>query len=51
MTGPVNLDDPKQRRPDIALAKSTLGWQPKVSLREGLAPTIAYFDELLARGS
>jgi UDP-glucuronate decarboxylase len=40
-------DDPKQRRPDITRAKERLGWEPKVSLREGLALTIAYFrDEL-----
>ena len=42
-------DDPRQRQPDISLAKEKLGWQPKVSLREGLLPTIAYFDEFLKR--
>jgi len=42
-------DDPKQRQPDITKAKAALGWQPKVQLREGLAQTIAYFDELLGR--
>lgn len=36
-------DDPKQRQPDISLAKSELGWEPKVSLEEGLKPTIAHF--------
>jgi len=36
-------DDPKQRCPDITFAKSTLGWEPKVPLREGLKSTIAYF--------
>ena len=36
-------DDPKQRRPDIAYAKELLGWEPKTSLDEGLAATIAYF--------
>jgi len=36
-------DDPKQRQPDISLAKSKLGWEPKVSLEEGLKPTIEYF--------
>lgn len=41
-------DDPKQRQPDIALAKCTLGWEPKVPLREGLRHTIAYFDALLS---
>jgi UDP-glucuronate decarboxylase len=41
-------DDPRQRRPDIALAERKLGWQPKVPLREGLEHTIAYFDRLLS---
>jgi len=36
-------DDPTQRRPDITLAKSKLGWEPKVRLDEGLDRTIAYF--------
>jgi UDP-glucuronate decarboxylase len=40
-------DDPKQRCPDIGLAKSVLGWQPQVQLREGLKKTIDYFDQLL----
>lgn len=40
-------DDPKQRRPDITLAKEKLGWEPKISLREGLIPTITYFDNFL----
>ncbi|HEY6597787.1 MAG TPA: UDP-glucuronic acid decarboxylase family protein [Pseudomonadales bacterium] len=44
---PLPEDDPKQRQPDSAFAKQTLGWTPKVPLREGLARTIAYFDELL----
>ncbi|MFB1486249.1 MULTISPECIES: UDP-glucuronic acid decarboxylase family protein [unclassified Thiocapsa] len=42
-------DDPKQRQPDIALAKARLDWEPKISLREGLTPTIAYFECLLTR--
>jgi UDP-glucuronate decarboxylase len=41
-------DDPKQRQPDIGLAKDRLGWQPTVALSEGLKPTIAYFDRLLS---
>ena len=45
---PLPQDDPKQRRPDIGLAKRELGWQPKVALREGLTHTIGYFDGLLA---
>ena len=42
-------DDPKQRQPDISLAKKHLGWEPKTELRAGLMKTIAYFDELLKR--
>jgi len=44
---PLPPDDPKLRRPDIDLARQTLGWQPKVSLDEGLMQTIAYFRALL----
>ncbi len=44
---PLPGDDPKQRRPDIALAKEKLDWQPKVPLKEGLMATIDYFDKLL----
>jgi UDP-glucuronate decarboxylase len=44
---PLPQDDPKQRQPDIALAKSVLGWEPKVSLEDGLKETIAYFKRLL----
>ncbi len=40
---PLPVDDPKQRRPDISLAKATLGWEPKVGLEEGLGTTIDYF--------
>lgn len=40
-------DDPKQRQPDISLAKATLGWEPKVPLKEGLARTIEYFKTQL----
>jgi dTDP-glucose 4,6-dehydratase len=36
-------DDPKQRRPDLTRARSELGWNPKISLRDGLIPTIDYF--------
>ena len=42
-------DDPGRRRPDITLAKEKLGWEPKIKLKEGLKPTIEYFDELLKR--
>jgi UDP-glucuronate decarboxylase len=44
-------DDPKQRKPDIEKANKTLGWQPKVPLRDGLERTVAYFDELLRSSS
>jgi UDP-glucuronate decarboxylase len=45
--GPRPEDDPSQRRPDISLARTTLGWAPRTPLREGLLKTIAYFDGLL----
>jgi len=45
---PAPEDDPMQRKPDIALAKAKLGWQPKVALEEGLKETIAYFRKTLA---
>ncbi len=44
---PLPQDDPRQRRPDISLAQSTLGWKPKVQLEEGLEKTIAYFRRLI----
>lgn len=40
---PLPADDPKQRQPDITLAREKLGWEPTVSLDEGLKPTIAFF--------
>lgn len=45
---PLPQDDPRQRRPDISLARDQLGWTPRVQLDEGLKKTIAYFDELLS---
>ena len=45
---PLPLDDPKQRKPVITKAQETLGWEPKVPLREGLGKTIRYFDDLLS---
>ena len=47
---PLPGDDPKQRRPDISLAREVLGWEPKVQLEEGLKKTIAYFDEQIRKG-
>jgi UDP-glucuronate decarboxylase len=45
---PLPGDDPKQRQPDITLAKKELGWEPKVALEEGLDSAIGYFRKLLA---
>jgi UDP-glucuronate decarboxylase len=45
---PLPGDDPRQRQPDITKARAVLGWQPTISLDEGLDPTIAYFRELLS---
>ena len=44
---PLPQDDPKQRRPDISLAKTQLGWEPKVSLHDGLKETVAYFKSFV----
>ena len=43
-------DDPKQRQPDIALARQVLNWEPKVALRDGLAKTVPYFAAELGAG-
>lgn len=43
---PLPQDDPARRRPDISKAKSTLGWEPKVALEDGLKETIAYFRQI-----
>ena len=45
---PLPEDDPKQRQPDISLAKSKLNWEPKTHLKDGLEKTIRYFDKLLS---
>jgi len=45
---PLPSDDPRQRQPDISLARGKLGWEPATPLREGLSRTIAYFDALLS---
>ncbi|MDR3218956.1 MAG: SDR family oxidoreductase [Dysgonamonadaceae bacterium] len=44
---PLPHDDPKQRKPDITLAKATLNWEPNIQLDEGLKKTIKYFKNLL----
>jgi len=42
---PLPQDDPTQRKPDITLAKAELGWEPGITLEQGLKPTIDYFRE------
>jgi UDP-glucuronate decarboxylase len=46
---PLPQDDPKQRQPELSLARKLLGWSPHTPLREGLIPTIAYFEKLITR--
>ena len=46
---PLPCDDPKQRRPEITLARQELAWEPKIKLEEGLLKTITYFKKLLKR--
>jgi dTDP-glucose 4,6-dehydratase len=48
---PLPVDDPKQRRPDISKAKRLLGWEPKVSLEDGLKVTIAFFRDQYGKTS
>jgi UDP-glucuronate decarboxylase len=43
-------DDPRQRRPDVSLAKDLISWTPNIPLKEGLSRTIEYFDDLLSKG-
>lgn len=45
---PLPVDDPQRRKPEITAANEQLAWQPKVALKDGLAKTIHYFDELLS---
>src|SRR5262245_50591941 len=45
---PLPQDDPRQRKPDITLARELVGWEPTVGFEEGLNRTIAYFDKLLS---
>jgi len=44
---PLPENDPKRRKPDITLAREKLGWEPRISLKDGLKITIEYFLELL----
>ncbi|TCU06828.1 UDP-glucuronic acid decarboxylase family protein [Rhizobium sullae] len=46
---PLPEDDPRQRCPDISLARQHLDWEPKIALAEGLLKTIRYFEEVLRR--
>jgi nucleoside-diphosphate-sugar epimerase len=46
---PLPVDDPTQRKPDITLARTLLGWEPAVNLREGIEKTAAYFRQRLAQ--
>ncbi|OJY78865.1 MULTISPECIES: UDP-glucuronic acid decarboxylase family protein [unclassified Rhizobium] len=48
---PLPVDDPRQRRPDITVAKRELAWEPSVALTDGLKSTIAYFERQLVRPS
>jgi UDP-glucuronate decarboxylase len=46
---PLPSDDPRRRKPDITLAREKLGWEPKVTLEDGLASTIDYFRERILK--
>jgi UDP-glucuronate decarboxylase len=48
---PLPSDDPRQRQPDIGVARDRLGWQPTVALEDGLKETIGYFRRLLQDGA
>jgi len=47
---PLPKDDPKQRKPDISLARKELGWSPKVDAETGLMKTVEYFRGVLTKG-
>ena len=47
VNNPLPQDDPKQRCPDISLAKSVLNWKPTIELREGIEKTAAYFKQII----
>jgi UDP-glucuronate decarboxylase len=44
---PLPGDDPRQRQPDISMAKQKLGWEPTIQLEEGLSKTIGYFSKMI----
>jgi UDP-glucuronate decarboxylase len=44
---PLPSDDPRQRQPNISKAKELLDWEPRIALKDGLQPTIEYFDKVL----
>ena len=48
---PLPQDDPRQRQPDITLAREKLGWEPHTQLHEGLTRTVEYFDQILRRNA
>lgn len=48
---PLPQDDPKRRRPDITKARTVLGWEPQVSLKEGMQRTVAYFRKVLEKNT
>jgi UDP-glucuronate decarboxylase len=47
VNNPLPQDDPRQRCPDISLAKSILNWKPTIELREGIEKTAAYFKQII----
>ncbi len=47
---PLPQDDPRQRCPDITMAREQLDWEPGISLEEGLRPTIEWFEGLIRQG-
>jgi UDP-glucuronate decarboxylase len=51
VTMPLPTDDPRQRKPDITLAKNVLGWTPQVPLAKGLEPTIAFFRGVVTQAA